>query len=54
MSFIAEIQGKSPFYAFEDFLTSDVFTSLKEGFEKERFDGKFSMSIHSFDGYCER
>lgn len=26
---------------------------LKEGFEKERFDGKFSMPIHSFAGYCE-
>ncbi len=29
MSFIAEIQGKSPFHAFEDFLTPDVFTALK-------------------------
>lgn len=31
MSFIAEIQGKSPFHAVEDFLTSDVFTAFKRG-----------------------
>ena len=26
---------------------------LKEGFEKEKFDGKFSMPVHAFAGYCE-
>lgn len=29
MSFIAELQGKSPFHTFEDFITSDVFASFK-------------------------
>jgi len=29
MSFIAEIHGKSPFNAFEDFLTADVFAAFK-------------------------
>ncbi len=26
---------------------------LKEGFEIEEFDGKFSMLVHSFAGYYE-
>ena len=30
----------------------NIIFPLKEGFEKERFDGKFSMPIHSFAGYC--
>lgn len=29
MSYIAEIQGKSPFNVFEDFLTADVFAAFK-------------------------
>ena len=31
----------------------NIIFPLKEGFEKEQFDGKFSMPVHSFVGYCE-
>lgn len=29
MSYIAEIQGKSPFHTFEDFVASGVFSAFK-------------------------
>jgi len=31
----------------------NIIFPLKEGFEKDQFDGKFSMPVHSFAGYCE-
>ncbi len=31
----------------------NIIFPLKEGFEEEKFDGKFSMPIHSFSEYCE-
>ena len=31
----------------------NIIFPLKEGFEKRKLDGKFSMPVHSFAGYCE-
>ncbi len=31
----------------------NIIFPLKEGFEKERFDGKFSMLVYAFARYCE-
>ena len=31
----------------------NIVFSLKNGFEEEKFDGKFSIPVHDFAGYCE-
>jgi len=53
MSFIAEIQGKAHFMHLRIFSLRMYLQLLKEEYEKDKIDGKFSMPIHSFAGYCE-